>query len=342
MQPVYFDFQDEKTKHLQFKSNLRSVLFGETLENENQVVSHTDCPVGKWIYEHALTTYIDLPEIIELEKVHEHIHSVARELLNLYKNGKVKEARNGLNKMESVGEELILMLNKVESKIFADKVKQQVNGDLISPDEMYQKNEALYAKIKSQSDEFLKQQEFYKNLLIASPVILWMADEKANITYMSPAWYKWTGMNLNETVTDKWIDTIHEDDRENVRNVFIRNLKLRTVFIVEYRMKVKENTIWCLATGQPAFDSLNNFTGFVGSITDISERKKAEQEVNKKRDDERKLLHDFFMEAPAIFCVLRGPEHIFEIANPLYLELVGNREIIGRTVRDALPEVEGQ
>ena len=342
MQPVYFDFQDAKTKHLQFKSNLRSVLFGETLENENQVVSHTDCPVGKWIYEHALTTYIDLPELIELEKVHERIHSVARELLNLYKNGKVEEARNGLNKMESVAEELILMLHKVESKISEDKVKQQANEDLIILNEMYQKNKSLYTKIKSQSDEFLKQQEFYKNLLIASPVILWMADEKANITYMSPAWYKWTGMNLNETVTDEWINTIHEDDRENVRNVFIRNLKLRTVFIVEYRMKVKENTIWCLATGQPAFDSSNNFTGFVGSITDISERKKAEQEINKKRDDERKLLHDFFMEAPAIFCVLRGPEHIFEIANPLYLELLGDREIIGKTVRDALPEVEGQ
>ena len=342
MQPVYFDFQDAKTKHLQFKSNLRSVLFGETLENENQIVSHTDCPVGKWIYEHALTTYIDLPELIELEKVHERIHNVARELLNLYKNGKVEEARNGLNKMECVAEELILMLHKVESKISEDKVKQQANEDLIILNEMYQKNKALYIKIKSQSDEFLKQQEFYKNLLIASPVILWMADEKANITYMSPAWYKWTGMNLNETVTDEWIDTIHGDDKENVINVFNRNLKLRTVFGVEYRMKVKENTIWCLATGQPAFDSLNNFTGFVGSITDISERKKAEQEINKKRDDERKLLHDFFMEAPAIFCVLRGPEHIFEIANPFYLELVGDREIIGKTVRDALPEVEGQ
>ena len=342
MQPVYFDFQDAKTKHLQFKSNLRSVLFGETLENENQIVSHTDCPFGKWINEHALTTYIDLPEILELEKVHESIHSVARELLNLYKNGRVEEARNGLNKMESVAEELILMLHKVESKISTDKIKQMANGDLIFPDEMYQKNEALYAKIKSQSDEFFKQEEFYKKLLIASPVILWMADDKANITYMSPTWYKWTGMNLNETGTDNWIETIHEDDKGNVKNMFVKNLQLRTVFVVEYRMKVKEKTIWCLATGQPAFDSLNNYNGFVGSITDISERKKAEEEVNKKRDDERKLLHDFFMEAPAIFCVLRGPEHIFEIANPLYLELVGNREIIGKTVRDALPEVEGQ
>ena len=342
MQPDYFDFQDAKTKHLQFKSNLRSVLFGETLENENQIVSHTDCPFGKWINEHALTTYIDLPEILELEKVHESIHSVARELLNLYKNGRVEEARNGLNKMESVAEELILMLHKVESKISTDKIKQMANGDLIFPDEMYQKNEALYAKIKSQSDEFFKQEEFYKKLLIASPVILWMADDKANITYMSPTWYKWTGMNLNETGTDNWIETIHEDDKGNVKNMFVKNLQLRTVFVVEYRMKVKEKTIWCLATGQPAFDSLNNYNGFVGSITDISERKKAEEEVNKKRDDERKLLHDFFMEAPAIFCVLRGPEHIFEIANPLYLELVGNREIIGKTVRDALPEVEGQ
>ena len=342
MQTVQLDFQDAKTKHLQFKSRLRSVLFGEILEDENPVLSHTDCPVGKWIYQHALNTYIDLPELVELEKVHERIHTVARELLNLYKNGKIEEARSGLNKMENVAEELILMLQKVESKIAAEKVAQEASEDLIILNEMYKKNEELYAKIKSQSDEFLKQQEFYKNLLVASPVILWMSDKNANINYMSPTWYKWTGLNSDSEIGDKWIETIHESDRENVTKIFSSNFELRNPFEVEYRMNINNNLIWCLATGQPSFDSLNNFIGYVGSVTNISERKKAEQEINRKRDDERKLLYDFFMEAPAIFCVLRGPDHVFEIANPLYLELVGNRAIQGKSVREALPEVEGQ
>ncbi len=342
MHTVQLDFQDAKTKHLQFKSRLRSVLFGEILEDENPVVSHTECPVGKWIYQHALKTYIDLPELIELEKVHERIHSVARELLNFYKNGKIEEARSGLDKMESVAEELILLLHKVESKISVNKTEEKASEDLNTLSEMYQKNELLYAKIKLQSDEFLKQQEFYKNLLVASPVILWVSDEKANITYMSPTWYKWTGLNEEEEINDSWIETMHEADRENVLKVFENNFELRTVFEVEYRMNLNQNTIWCLANGQPSFDSSDNFVGYVGSIIDISERKKAGEDLNKKREDERKMLHDFFMEAPAIFCIVRGPYHVFEMANPLYTELVGNREIIGKPVRDAFPELEGQ
>ncbi len=342
MQHVQLDFQEAKTKHLQFKSRLRSILFGEALEDENPVLSHTECPVGKWIYNHALATFNNVPELHELEKVHQQIHEVARKLINLYNEGKVEQSRRGLDEMEKIAEELFFLLQEVEAKILTHDVNNNVRTDVEELKEMYLKNEALYNKIKSQSDEFIKQEEFYKNLLTASPVILWMADKQANISYMSPTWYEWTGLNSDEDVTEKWINTIHTNDIENVKKVFSTSFERKSVFELEYRMQINEKEIWCLATGQPAFDSSKNFIGYVGSITNISERKKAEEEINRKKEDERRLLHDFFMEAPAIFCVLRGPEHIFEIANPLYLELVGNRNIKGKTVREALPEVEGQ
>lgn len=51
---------------------------------------------------------------------------------------------------------------------------------------------------------------------------------------------------------------------------------------------------------------------------------------------------DLFRQAPAAIALLRGPEHVFEIANDAYLSLIGQREPVGRRVRDVLPEVEGQ
>jgi signal transduction histidine kinase len=54
---------------------------------------------------------------------------------------------------------------------------------------------------------------------------------------------------------------------------------------------------------------------------------------------ERKRLYELFMQAPAAICVLRGPEHVYELANPPYLELVGGRSIVGKPIRLALPEV---
>jgi signal transduction histidine kinase/DNA-binding NarL/FixJ family response regulator len=58
---------------------------------------------------------------------------------------------------------------------------------------------------------------------------------------------------------------------------------------------------------------------------------------------ERQRLHDLFMQAPAIIAVFRGPHHIYELANPLYMQVVGtHRDLIGKPIREALPELESQ
>ncbi|MFN8576792.1 MAG: PAS domain-containing protein [Candidatus Sericytochromatia bacterium] len=57
---------------------------------------------------------------------------------------------------------------------------------------------------------------------------------------------------------------------------------------------------------------------------------------------ERKTLHDLFTKAPAIICLFEGPEHIFRFANPEYRKLYGYRDLVGKSVREALPELNGQ
>jgi signal transduction histidine kinase len=54
-------------------------------------------------------------------------------------------------------------------------------------------------------------------------------------------------------------------------------------------------------------------------------------------------LRDLFDNAPAFVCTLVGPDHVFEMANPLYERLVGNgRGLVGKPVRTALPEIVEQ
>ncbi len=57
---------------------------------------------------------------------------------------------------------------------------------------------------------------------------------------------------------------------------------------------------------------------------------------------ERERLNNLLMQAPAMIAYLRGPQCVFEFANTMYRRSVGDREIIGRPVREALPELEGQ
>lgn len=78
---------------------------------------------------------------------------------------------------------------------------------------------------------------------------------------------------------------------------------------------------------------------------DITERKRAEQEgarLLQQLEAERSKLAYLFTQAPSFVATLQGPEHIFELTNPAYLQLVGHRDVIEKTVREALPEIAGQ
>jgi len=53
---------------------------------------------------------------------------------------------------------------------------------------------------------------------------------------------------------------------------------------------------------------------------------------------QRARLESLFMQTPAGICVMRGADHVYELANPRYLALLGNRHIVGKPIREALPE----
>lgn len=57
---------------------------------------------------------------------------------------------------------------------------------------------------------------------------------------------------------------------------------------------------------------------------------------------ERHRLFEIFMQAPAAITLLEGPEHVFTVVNPLYRELIGGRDVQGKSIREGLPELEGQ
>ncbi len=53
-------------------------------------------------------------------------------------------------------------------------------------------------------------------------------------------------------------------------------------------------------------------------------------------------LKEMFAQSPSFMALLRGPEHRFELTNPGYLQLIGHRAVIGKTIAEALPEVTEQ
>jgi PAS domain S-box-containing protein len=79
----------------------------------------------------------------------------------------------------------------------------------------------------------------------------------------------------------------------------------------------------------------------VGTFTQGSETTRAVL-AERDRMAEADRLRDLFQQAPAAVALVHGPDFVFEMINPAFLDLVGNRDLIGRRVADALPEIAEQ
>jgi signal transduction histidine kinase/DNA-binding response OmpR family regulator len=66
------------------------------------------------------------------------------------------------------------------------------------------------------------------------------------------------------------------------------------------------------------------------------------ERLNVQLSAETSRLSTLFAQTPSLMAVLRGPDYVFELANPAYIELVGNRDLVGKALRDALPEIAAQ
>ncbi|TFW10986.1 PAS domain-containing protein [Brevundimonas intermedia] len=74
----------------------------------------------------------------------------------------------------------------------------------------------------------------------------------------------------------------------------------------------------------------------------VLRRAQSVQEDNRRLETERNRLVEMFMQAPGFVAILSGPEHRFQMHNDAYSQLIGHRDIAGKSLRDALPELEGQ
>ena len=112
----------------------------------------------------------------------------------------------------------------------------------------------------------------------------------------------------------------------------------------------REDTWWTYGYS-PIRDAIG-VRGVLVVCNDVTQEHLARDELKRVNERlSREILHRrheadhlkvLFQQAPGFMCVLRGPQHVFEFANNAYMRLVGHRDLLGRQVRDAFPEVEGQ
>ena len=110
------EFESALTKHILFKSKVKSYLYGSNTPLE-PITDLRQCNFGIWLQNNGLPLYGHVPEMRQLDQVHHHIHDHAIKLVNLKKAGHTEEAIAGIAQLEEIATEITQLLHTIQRKL---------------------------------------------------------------------------------------------------------------------------------------------------------------------------------------------------------------------------------
>lgn len=208
---------------------------------------------------------------------------------------------------------------------------------------------------KKQAEQALRESEYrYAQILNSVQDMVFCKAPGSVVIYANKAACDYYGMTLEELhgITDVPFNELDFTQQylQDDLHVFQTG---ETVEVLEEPNRRADGEVHYFHTiKSPIFDTQGNVIQIVGVSRDITERKQKEleraqlllreQRARAEAELQQSYLYSLLMQAPAPICINRGSDHVFEFANPLYVQLVGGRELIGCPARKVFPELEGQ
>lgn len=137
---------------------------------------------------------------------------------------------------------------------------------------------------------------------------------------------------LGSKVREGWPEVA--DFNDHVMKVALAGgtLAYRNQELTLHRLGAPEQ-VWMNLDYSPVLDESGKPAGVIAIVVETTARVMADR----RAVEEREQLAQMFEQAPTFMALLRGPEYRFELANPGYIELAGDRPLLGLTFAEALP-----
>lgn len=131
-------------------------------------------------------------------------------------------------------------------------------------------------------------EERYRVLVDLIPQHIWITDPGGYHTYFSRRWYEFTGASLEHTWGEGWLELLHPEDHERTRVRWEHSLRTGEPYAIEYRFRgVDGRYCWFLGQAMPQRNDAGAIIRWIGTLTDISERKQLEEERERLLESER-------------------------------------------------------
>ncbi|OUL19973.1 histidine kinase [Nostoc sp. RF31YmG] len=133
-------------------------------------------------------------------------------------------------------------------------------------------------------------QQRYQLLAEASPACIFHTDVDGNFLYLNQRWSEITGLSLAESLRQAWTKAIHPDDRPQVLATWNQARVTKSPYKSEHRFLSSNGTIvWVLSQSLPEIGDDGEIKGYIGTVTDITERKLAEEALQESAERERAI-----------------------------------------------------
>ena len=237
----------------------------------------------------------------------------------------------------------------------AEELSQQIEEAQVIAGELEEVNEELEARTREldQANAALRASEArFRNVLEQAPVAVAVMEGPEHVyTLVSPRYAETPGGGrplLGLPVRDAFPELEAQGLLPVIDRVYASG---EPYFAPEHAVWLDRdgdgvNEEYCFDVGyQPLRDPAGEVYAVASVAMDVTAQVRARREVDASRrsaERARQHLTRTFEQAPVAIAVLEGPEHVFTLANPSYRALVGGRELLGRPIREALPELREQ
>lgn len=125
-------------------------------------------------------------------------------------------------------------------------------------------------------------QQRFESLAQMSPVGIFRTRPDGYTTYVNPKWCELSGLSFSEAQGDGWLNAVHPNDIERIKNNWENATYYSNSSILEYRfLKPNGSIVWVLGNAIPEYID-SELRGFIGTITNITEIKLAQEEITKR------------------------------------------------------------
>jgi PAS domain S-box-containing protein len=137
----------------------------------------------------------------------------------------------------------------------------------------------------------MESEERFRVMADSAPVLIWITMSDNRFLWFNKVWLDFTGRCLEQEMGDGWTAGVHPDDLQECMEIHASAFEARQPFSTEYRLRSRGGSYrHLLANGVPRFSPQGEFVGFIGSCTDITDRKRTEEALQHSKQMLRHLV----------------------------------------------------